>query len=254
MSSEKKSNKSIPMFTRPGYSSPVLRSKAGENVDEFKKRMAKVGWTNLEKVGLHAGPDPSVYHAGSADKCPLCLRQQKRKARIAELAANTAAVASDRAAIKTDSSPEGKAALKELDSAIAESKKVGPKSLSLGAAETLFNIKSADHMDDLVKAAHDAGYIDYVKRKKIVGFKRADSPMKVGKGKRAKTAKVEDVLKNVTTAVVPDVKDAKVEASKGELSTPKTDEKVAPATEPKVSGDSKVVGGDDKVKRKATLA
>jgi hypothetical protein len=82
MGKPNKNSQSRLEFERPGYSSSVLRTKPNESLEDFKVRMAKVGWTNLEKVGLHqSGPDPTVIHAGpSADGCNLCRRDAKRKA------------------------------------------------------------------------------------------------------------------------------------------------------------------------------
>lgn len=199
-------------FTRPGYSSPVLRSKKGETVDQFKLRMAKAGWTNLDTVGLHVGPDPSVYHAGSKDKCVLCERQQKRGARVA------AKVASANATVKAQAESKAAGTVTENKS-LADLTKL-PKSITLGQAEKIFSISAADKKDELVKAIVAAGYTPVTKRSgEVTGYKLSDTKVKTGKGKSAKqTVTIAQVEAKKVAASDAEKKENKVEAAK--VSTP----------------------------------
>lgn len=143
------------MFTRPGYSSPVLRGKEGESIDEFKVRMAKMGWTNLEQVGLHESPEARVYHAGKdKDKCELCLRQQKRTARAKVSSADTKTLVSSQVGdekIKKSDANQTRMDDRGLDNKM-------PGHMSRGSMAKFLGVKPTDTAA-ILEGAQKLGYV-----------------------------------------------------------------------------------------------
>lgn len=176
-----------PLFERPGFKTPVLRGKKGETLSAFKARMAKVGWLNLEQVGLHEAPEPSVYHAGAKDQCKFCKRLARRSTLSEARTDTTKDFIKERTALGKSKEDDG--ALKSLDSAAQESpKELLPTKMNRGAA---IKITKSDEstVDEKMK---ELGYLVHTKssKGKANAFIRPDTPMNVPQGKGKPAAKV----------------------------------------------------------------
>lgn len=118
MSDKKEDARPTRTFERDGYKSPVLRAKRDEVEADFRKRMVKYGWKDLDKASLHSGPEQGTYHAGPKDDCPYCVRQSKRiekrkKTTSAKVETPNGAVKGELDASKAKSEPKPSVPAKE---------------------------------------------------------------------------------------------------------------------------------------------
>ena len=110
----KKTNEEGKVLTQ----TPVLRRTKNESEADFLKRMAKIGYADLDKIEKHFSDDGMALHAGSSESCKACRKSKNNAEKLSK----------KEALIEADSAVPPKAEEAKPQGKVKESAKVDQKS------------------------------------------------------------------------------------------------------------------------------